>query len=199
MTFKTSIVTTKFIGSFPDATSQGRTFLCPAYSLQQHDHRPSDRKSSMKSLRIPILLLGICSTAAAFAQFRKPEDSIRYRQGVMEVMDFHLYRQVASMINGRIPFDAKAAARSAGLVATMSSLPWPAFLPGTDSGKSDKTDAKPAIWSEPAKFKDLGEKMQAQVVKLQAAAEAGDLESLKIAYRATSNACKACHDAFTSQ
>lgn len=153
----------------------------------------------MKSPRIPILLICACITATAFAQFRKPEDSIKYRQGVMQVMDFHFYRQVGSMANGRIPFDPKAAAHSAAVVATMASLPWSAFLPGTDSGKSDKTDAKPAIWSDPAKFKDLGEKMQAQVVKLQAAANAGDLEALKVAYRATSNACKACHDAFTTQ
>jgi cytochrome c556 len=133
------------------------------------------------------------------AQFRKPEDAIRYRQGVMEVMDFHLYRQVGSMVNGRIPFDPKIAVHSAGVIATVASLPWPAFLPGTDSGKTDKTDAKLAIWSDAAKFKDLGDKMQAQVVKLQAAASSGDAAALRVAYRATSDACKACHDAFTTQ
>lgn len=151
----------------------------------------------MKFVRIiALLVLASLFTAAAFAQFRKPEDAIKYRQGVMTVMDFHLYRQLGSMANGRIPFDAKAAADNAAILATMAALPWSAFGLGTDSGK---TDAKPAIWTEQAKFKDLGEKMQAQVAKLQTASKAGDLEALKPAYRATSNACKACHDVFTSQ
>jgi cytochrome c556 len=150
----------------------------------------------MKFRRFAALAICVCFAAGASAQFRKPEDAIKYRQGVMEVMDFHLYRQVGSMVNGRIPFDPKAAAHSASVIATMASLPWSAFLPGTDSGK---TEAKPAVWSEPAKFKDLGDKMQAQVVKLQAAANAGDAQALKVAYRATSDACKACHDAFTKQ
>jgi cytochrome c556 len=156
----------------------------------------------MKSARIFTLLVLACAfTAAAFAQFRKPEDAIKYRQGVMQVMDFHFYRQIGSMVNGRIPFDAKAAAESAALLATLAPLPWSAFLSGTDSASTErgKTDAKPAIWTEQAKFKDLGEKMQAQVARLQAASKTGDLEALKTAYRATSNACKACHDAYTSQ
>jgi cytochrome c556 len=100
------------------------------------------------------------------------------------------------MVNGRIPFDAKAVAEHADIVATLSKLPWIAFGPGTDLGI---TDAKPAIWTEQAKFKDLSEKMQAEVVKLQAASRTGDLEVLKAAYRSTSNACKACHDVYTSQ
>jgi cytochrome c556 len=79
----------------------------------------------------------------------------------------------------------------------LSALPWGAFGPGTDKGAP--TDAKPAIWSEPAKFKDLADKMQVEVTKLAAAAKTGNLENLKIAYRTAGETCKACHDAFTSQ
>lgn len=161
----------------------------------------------MKSARMmTLLVLTGAFSAAALAQFRKPEDSVKYRQGVMQLMDFHLYRQIGSMVNGRIPFDAKLAADNAALLATLAPLPWSAFPPGTDSGKSEsgksesgKSDAKPAIWTEQAKFKDLSEKMQAQVGRLQAASKTGDLEALRTAYRATTNTCKACHDAYTSQ
>jgi cytochrome c556 len=151
----------------------------------------------MKILRPLIVLIsgGLLATAA-MAQFRKPEEAVKYRQGVMAVMDFHLYRQIGSMVNGRIPLDAKAAVENANLLATLSALPWMAFGPGLDVGKSD---AKPAIWTEQARFKDLSEKMQAEVVKLQAAARTGDIEALKTAYRATGNSCKACHDRYTSQ
>ena len=145
-----------------------------------------------------IALLGFAVAAAvpAMAQFRKAEDAIKYRQSVMYTMGTHFYSRVGAMANGRIPFDAKAIAENADIVAMLSRLPWIAFGPGTESGI---TDAKPGIWTEPAKFKDLSEKMQAEVLKLQAATRTGDQDLIKTVYRSTSNACKACHDVFTSQ
>jgi cytochrome c556 len=145
-----------------------------------------------------ILLLSFAAAIAipAYAQFRKPEDAIKYRQSVMYTMGTHVYSRIGAMVNGRVPFDAKAAAEHADLVVLLSRQPWIAFGPGTDLGI---TDAKPAIWSEQAKFKDLSEKMQAEVLKLQTAAHTGNLDVLKTAYRATTNACKACHDTYTSQ
>jgi cytochrome c556 len=151
----------------------------------------------MKTQRT-ILLLSLAAALAtpAYAQFRKPEDAIKYRQSVMYTMGTHVYSRIGAMVNGRIPFDAKAAAEHADLVVLLSRQPWIAFGPGTDLGN---TDAKPAIWTEQAKFKDLSEKMQAEVLKLQAAAHTGNLDVLKTAYRATTNSCKACHDNYTSQ
>lgn len=147
----------------------------------------------------PALLLALASAFAvpAQAQFRKPEDAVKYRQSVMFTMGNHFYSRLGPMANGRAPFDAKAVAQNADVVATLASLPWIAFPPGTEN--IGRTDAKPAIWTEQAKFKDLSEKMQAEVVKLQAASRTGDIEAFKAAYRATANSCKACHDAYTSQ
>lgn len=142
------------------------------------------------------LALCLAISIPAAAQFRKPDDAIKYRQGVMFAMGNHLYTRLGGMANGRTPFDAKAAAENADVVLTLSRLPWVAFGPGTDQGI---TDAKPNVWTETARFKELSEKMQAEVVKLQAASRTGDLDALKVAYRATANSCKACHDAFTTQ
>ncbi|MEI6732907.1 MAG: cytochrome c [Comamonadaceae bacterium] len=141
--------------------------------------------------------LAAALTATAHAQFRTPEAAIKYRQSVMIVQGRAFYGSIGGMVNGRAPFEAKAAAESAELVRMLSSLPWAAFGPGTDKGAP--TDAKPAIWSEQAKFKDLVDKMQLEVGKLAAVAKTGNLDNLKVAYRATSETCKACHDAFTSQ
>jgi cytochrome c556 len=144
------------------------------------------------------LIAAACLIALpASAQFSKPENAVKYRQSVMYTMGNHFYSRIGAMANGRVPYDAKAAADSADVVLMLSKLPWIAF--NADTNGVGKTDAKPAVWTEQAKFKDLSDKMQAEVVKLQAASRAGDLEALKTAYRATASACKSCHDAFTNQ
>jgi cytochrome c556 len=148
-------------------------------------------------MKFAVIALAALAALPASAQFRKPEDAVKYRQSVMYTMGTHFYSRIGAMVNGRIPYDAKAAADHADVVATLSKLPWPAFTPDTNG--VGRTDAKPELWNELPKFKDLSEKMQAEVLKLQAASRAGDLDVLKAAYRATGAACKNCHDAFTNQ
>ena len=132
----------------------------------------------------------------AAAQFAKPEDSIRYRQGPLYIMGQHFAR-VGAMANGRVPFDAKVAQENADIVAAMAKLPWAGFGPGTDKAAPNK--AKAEIWSEQPKFKDASEKMMAETTKLAAAAKTGNLDALKAAFGATAGSCKACHDAYRAQ
>ena len=134
-------------------------------------------------------------SAPASAQFAKPEDAIKYRQSALFVMSQHFGR-LGAMANGRIPFDAKVAADNADIVADMSKLPWAGFMPGTDKGN---TKAKPEIWTEQAKFKEYNDKLQAETTKLAAASKTGNLDSLKTAFAATADTCKACHDAFRNK
>ncbi len=139
-----------------------------------------------------LTVAAIAFSAPASAQFQKPEDAAKYRQSVMTVMGNHFGR-IGAMVNGRAPFDAKAAQDSAHVVATMSTLPWPAFTPDTEALK---TRAKPEIWKEGAKFKESYEKLMAETVKLEAAAKTGNLDSIKTAFGATGGSCKNCHDSF---
>lgn len=134
-------------------------------------------------------------SAPASAQFAKPEDAIKYRQSALSVMGTHFGR-VGAMASGRAPYDAKVAADNAEIVAAMSKLPWAGFMPGTDKGN---TKAKPEIWTEQAKFKEYNEKLQAETTKLAAASKTGNLDSLKTAFAATADTCKACHDAFRNK
>ena len=132
----------------------------------------------------------------AAAQFQKPEDAIKYRQSALTVMANHFGR-IAAMAAGRAPFDAKAAADNSAIVMTMVRLPYTAFGEGTDKGMPNR--AKPEIWSQNAKFRDLAEKMAAEVAKLDAAAKSGNLDAIKAAVSATGGACKACHDDFRAE
>ncbi len=128
----------------------------------------------------------------AMAQFQKAEDAIKYRKATFTVMAAHFGR-IGAMVNNRMPFDAALAAENAAVVEAMSKLPWAAFGPGTDKGD---TRALPAIWKEQAKYKEGADKMQAEVAKLSAAAKTGNLDSIKAAFGAAGQTCKACHDAF---
>ena len=136
-------------------------------------------------------LSGVSTTASA--QFAKAEDAIKYRQSALFVMAQHFGR-VGAMANGKVPFDAKAAEQNADIVAQMAKLPWAGFEGAHEGGK-----AKPEVWKEQAKFKDLADKMQAETVKLAAAAKTGDLDKLKAAFGPAAASCKACHDDFRSR
>lgn len=150
----------------------------------------------MKCL-IATAALGItCLALPAQAQFAKAEDAIKYRQSALFVMGQHFTR-LAGMAQGKIPFDAKAAADNAAVVEAMSKLPWAAFGEGTDQGGNTK--AKPEVWSDPGKFKEAADKMMAEVVKLNAAAKTGKLDDLKAAVSATGGSCKNCHDNFRNK
>ncbi len=134
-------------------------------------------------------------SAPASAQFAKPEDAIKYRQSALSVMGTHFGR-VAAMANGRIPFNAEAAASNAAIAESMSKLPWGGFVAGSDTGN---TKAKAEIWSDGAKFKTAQDNMQAEMSKLAAVAKGGNIDAIKAAVGATGGSCKACHDAFRKE
>jgi cytochrome c556 len=137
-------------------------------------------------------LLLLAMGLPAQAQFAKPEDAIKYRKASFTVMAAHFGR-LGAMANGRTPYDAKAAADNADVVATLSKLPWAAFGEGTDKGD---TRAKPEVWKEAAKYKEAADKMQAEIAKLNTAAKAGNIDALKVAFGPAAASCKACHDNF---
>ena len=126
----------------------------------------------------------------ASAQFAKPEDAVKYRQGALFVMGQHFSR-IAAMANGRVPYDAKAAVENAEVVAAMSRLPWAGFTASTDMLSPR---AKPEIWTEQAKFKQHNEKLVGETGKLLAAAKTNNLDTLKAAFSSTAATCKGCHD-----
>lgn len=134
----------------------------------------------------------ILAAPASAQSFQKPEDAIKYRRAAFTVLAGH-FGPLGAMANGRAPFDAQAAARHADVLAVVASLPFAGFVPGSDKGD---TRADPSIWKEQADFKAKGEKMQAEMQKLAAAARSGNLDNLKAAFGPTAQSCKACHDAY---
>lgn len=141
--------------------------------------------------------LALCAAVCAFslpaqAQFAKPEDAIKYRKSVMTLQGAHFGR-IAAMASGRVPYDAAAAAENAAILETVTRLPLAGFVAGSDKGD---TRAKPEIWSDTAKFKAVGEKLNADAIKLAAAIKAGNMDGVKAAVGAVGGDCKSCHDDF---
>jgi cytochrome c556 len=132
----------------------------------------------------------VAGTGLAYAQFKKPEDAIKYRQSAFTVMA-NSFGKIAAVVKGEVPFNKDEVAKNAAVVAMISTLPWQAFSPGTEGG-----NALPGVWSDNAKFKAAGEKMQLAVANLNTAAQSGDQEAIKKAFGAAGATCKGCHDDF---
>jgi cytochrome c556 len=147
----------------------------------------------MKLRHIALALCAVATTvttATTYAQQApKPEDQIRYRQSIMNVIG-RQFGMLNAMSKGDVPYNKDAAVKAAGLAETLSTLPLPLFGPGLDKGAPTKASTK--IWSEPDKFKAALEKMQGEMKKLPGAA--GDAAALKTAVGDIGKTCKACHD-----
>ena len=140
-------------------------------------------------------LAALFTALPAAAQFAKPEDAIKYRRAAFTVMATHFGR-VAAMANGRVPFDAKAAADNAELATIVSKLPYAGFVAGSDKGD---TKADPKIWTENEKFLASAAKMQEEMAKFNVAAKTGNIDAIKAAVGATGQSCKSCHDSYRKE
>jgi len=150
----------------------------------------------MKKFIVTLLAISAASISfSAAAQFAKPEDAVKYRKAAFTVTAAHFGR-MGAMAQGKAPFDAKLAAENAEIVADMAKLPWQAFGEGTETADSK---AKPEIWKQNAKFKELSDKFQSESVKLAAAAKTGKEDAFKAAFTATAGTCKSCHDDFRNK
>ena len=143
--------------------------------------------------RIPYLLLAVLfAFSAQSAMAQKPEDAIKYRQGVFRVIGWN-FGSMAAMAKGKKPYDAAVFARNAEIVAFMSKLPLEGFTPGSETGD---TRAKPEIWLDMDDFKAKLEKMQQEVAALEKIARTGNFDASKDQLGEAGQACKACHDKY---
>lgn len=133
-------------------------------------------------------LLGASSVSAA--EVSNPEEEIRYRQSVMNVMGRARAEIQAMVKSGN--YDAAAATRNVNLMLMLTPLSARGYGPGTEHGAPTKAELK--IWKEPAKYKQAQDKMATEMNKLPAIA--GNKDKMKEALGDLGKACKGCHDAF---
>jgi cytochrome c556 len=160
--------------------------------LESVDH--PTKETTMKRL-MQLLLLASFAASAQIAVAQKPEDAIKYRQGVFSVIGWN-FGSMAAMVKGEKEWDQQLFARNAEIVAFMSKLPAEGFIPGSDRGN---TKAKPEIWQNMNDFTGKLEAMQAEVAKLADVARGGDARAMRAQLGEAGKACKACHDDYRAK
>lgn len=147
---------------------------------------------SVELKKIVLAAVAAIVAGGALAQ-AKPEDEIRYRQSVMNVMG-RAFGPMINMAQDKIPYNKDVAAKNTPIVEMMAGLPWSSFGPGTDKGAPTK--ASPKIWTEGAKFKEAQDKAAQAITKLASTVKGGDEKAIKAAIADVGKACKGCHDDF---
>lgn len=73
------------------------------------------------------------------------------------------------------------------------------FPAGSGPQPGVKTAAKPEIWSQAARFRQLQDAFAAQASAFQRTAGSGDVAAIRTAARSLGASCKACHDQFRNE
>mgnify|MGYP003694406929 CR=1 FL=1 len=81
------------------------------------------------------------------------------------------------------------------MLDALSRMPWDGFAESTKD-TTVRTAALPAIWSEPAKFKEAQDNFQKAVQALVAVSRGGDEAAQKTAIGAVGKTCGGCHQNF---
>jgi cytochrome c556 len=142
-------------------------------------------------IALAVIASGAGVVGSAQAQ-QKPEDVIKYRKAVMTVQAWNM-RPLGLMVKGQQPYDAALFAWYAGVIQSTSFMLPDAFLPGSDKGD---TRARPEIWTDAAKFKQVVDNFNADATKLVAATKAGTLDAVKGPFGALAKNCGGCHNDF---
>jgi cytochrome c556 len=122
----------------------------------------------------------------------KPEILVKQRQAAMTLQGKY-FGPLAGMAQGKLPYDANIVQRNAGYLDVLDKMPWDGFDPST---KNVKSAALPAIWNEPAKFKEAQERLQSEVSRLVSVSKGGDEGAVKAQIGAVGKACGNCHENF---
>lgn len=158
---------------------------------------PIQRDSFMrKAVQIIVIGAALAAAGIAVAQNSAPDRAIKFRQGVLNAMNWNM-RFMNATIKGQRPYNKDDFLARAVYVDQLAHMPWEGFIPGSDKGAP--TRARPELWKEEAKFKEYEDKLMMETAKLVTAARSGDLNQVKSPFADVDRACDSCHDDFRSK
>lgn len=143
-----------------------------------------------------VLAAGVAIAVGAFAGAAmaqvKPEILVKQRQAAMTLQGKY-FGPMAAMAQGKAPYNAAIVQRNAGFLDNLSRMPWDGFEPST---KGVKSAARPAVFNEPAKFKEAQDRLQNETSRLYSISRSGDEAAVKAQIGAVGKACGGCHETF---
>src|SRR5262245_17660684 len=92
----------------------------------------------------------------------KPDVLVKQRQSAMTLIGKY-WGPLGAMASGKAPYNAEVAERNAHFLDALSQMPWDGFSADT---KDEKTRALPAVFDNPAKFKESQDRLRGAVTKL---------------------------------
>jgi len=150
------------------------------------------RQLSILALSTSAVLGGVLALAQE-PQPSRADQIVRYRQSAMYLIGAN-FGQMAGVVTGKLPYDAADFATRADRVAYLAAMATEGFAPESKGGSPSK--AKANIWSNRADFDKKLKDMQDKTRALAVAAKSNDLNSIKPAFGAAGQGCKACHDEY---
>ncbi len=140
-----------------------------------------------------VLALSACGSSAA-GEAKGPHSEARTTAFKSMMPNFS---SMGKMVKGEEAYDVEKFKTAAAAFAAESQEPFKHFeRDAAVDGKPQDGDALPAVWAQPEQFKAEEDKFRAAVENLNAKAQAGNLDEIKVAYGDVGASCKACHDTF---
>lgn len=102
------------------------------------------------------------------------------------------FAKMRKMVNGDTAFEPEAFKAAAAQFAKEARVPFEHF----QNDPNGNGDALPNIWAKPDEFNAQRDQFLAAVDKLNAAAQTGKLDDIKVAFGEAANSCQACHDTY---
>jgi cytochrome c556 len=124
---------------------------------------------------------------------KEAEQAIAYRKAAYTVL-YNNFGPLGAMASGKMPYDAKLFQSRAERVAFMATITPDVFPSVSKSGAPTK--AKPEIWDNQAEFTKLMKDLTDKTAALAVASKSGNLDTIKPAFGAAAQTCKACHDKY---
>jgi cytochrome c556 len=139
------------------------------------------------------VLFAVFAFGAAYAQFAKPEEAIKYRKSVMFLIVQH-FKRMGAVVQGKSAYEKDKFSANADVVAMLATLPWEAAMePGSDKGD---TTMSSAVFDKPTQFRKTAESFQTDTAMLAGTAKGGDLNAIKAQFGKVAQNCKGCHTNF---
>lgn len=141
--------------------------------------------------------IGIASALVAGASLEalaqaKPDVLVKQRQAAMTLQGKYL-GPIGAMMKGAVPYNADVVAVNATYLENLARMPWDGFVAST---QGEKSRAKPAVFTDAAKFKAAADALEEATAKLGGAARAKNEAGVRAAFGGVAKACGSCHDDF---